>query len=144
MESCATGNLASITQSTPGTRTRLGHFQGLCGEDAKAEMWPVSVDFGGVQAAHEGQDLPTEDLAGDQDGKARRIRGHKGGGDHLLAGLHFLFHLIASQVFAQAVVVAEVESPAQVASGVDGLPWFSWPLRSRKQVWNPLKSGSGA
>ncbi|MGB9305603.1 MAG: hypothetical protein WCB92_18550, partial [Mycobacterium sp.] len=59
MESCATGNLASITQSTPGTRTRLGHFQGLCGEDAKAEMWPVSVDFGGVQAAHEVQDLPT-------------------------------------------------------------------------------------
>ena len=81
---------------------------------------------------------------GTRTGKARRIRGDKGGGDHLLAGLHFLFHLIGSQVFAQAVVVAEEESPAQVALGRGWASLVFLAVAFAEAGWNPLKSGSGA
>src|SRR5437016_5904148 len=78
-------------------------------------MRPVPVNLLRVEAAHEGEDVATERLAGNEDGEARRVWGDERRRDDLLARLDALQYLIGHEVFAQAVVVGEVERTPQIA-----------------------------
>jgi hypothetical protein len=81
-----------------------GNLQRLVDVDAVAQVGPVAVHLGGVQAAHKRQDLGAEHLARHQHRVARRIRRDEVRGHDLLAVLHSLLHLVRQENFPQICI----------------------------------------
>lgn len=78
------------------------------------------MHLGGVQAAHELQDLGAEQLAGHQDREPGGVGGDEGRRYHLLAGFQPLTGVVGLQVLTAGVVVGQEERPAHVSPGRAG------------------------
>src|SRR5580658_6033179 len=118
--SCRTGTagwagLSSVHMALGPGPGRRRDLQRLVDVDAVAEVGAVAVHLGGVQAAHEGQDLRAEHLARYEHREARRVGRDVRGGHDLLPGLDPLLDLIGHEVLAVAVVIGQVEGPPHVA-----------------------------
>ncbi|GAP60442.1 hypothetical protein AHiyo1_39650 [Arthrobacter sp. Hiyo1] len=57
----------------------------LVREDPEPTKWVEAVDFPRIESLHELQRLAGDDLARDQDGEARRVRGDESGRNNFLA-----------------------------------------------------------
>src|ERR1700722_18018186 len=111
------GPAGGLLKDSPRTCGSPTSRHGLLGVHPISVVRFVAVDFLRVQIADELQDLPADQLAGHQHREARRVGCDERRRHHIDSGIELFVDLLTGEVFAVAVLVGEIERPANVAFG---------------------------